>query len=76
VRSVRPGGWVVLGRMRPAPEPLAEAVGALRTLRGGGTTIDAKRAAELLEQAGCTDVHVPPPAGPSPLELVLGQRPR
>jgi SAM-dependent methyltransferase len=75
VRSVRPGGWVVLGRMRPAPNPLAEAVVALRTTRSGGTTIDAKRAADLLEQAGCTDVHVPPPAGPSPLEFVLGQRP-
>jgi SAM-dependent methyltransferase len=76
VRSVRPGGWVVLGRMRPPPDPLAEAVAAFRTTRSGGTTIDTKRAAALLEQAGCTDVHVPPPTGPSPLELVLGRRPR
>lgn len=73
--ALRPGGWVVLGRMRPAPSPLAAAVNELRTLRGGGCTVDADRALELLEKAGFDAVKVAPPAGPSPMELVLGQRP-
>jgi hypothetical protein len=47
----------------------------LRTIRGGGFDLDAKRAADLLERAGCTSVHTAPRMGPAPLELVLGQRP-
>ena len=42
-RAVRPGGWLVLGRMAPPPDPLAQAVSALRTIRGGGAEFDAKR---------------------------------
>jgi SAM-dependent methyltransferase len=76
VRAMRPGGWIVLGRMRPIPDPLAEAVASLRTLRGGGANIDTKRAIDLLESAGCGSVHAAPPNGPAPLEFVLGQRPR
>jgi SAM-dependent methyltransferase len=74
-RAMRPGGWIALGRPRPTPDPLAEATAALRWIRGGGCTLDAKRAVELLEHAGCTAVHAAQPAGPAPLELVLGQRP-
>jgi SAM-dependent methyltransferase len=75
--ALRPGGWVVLGRMRPPPDPLAEAVAALRTIRGGGSILDTAQAVALLQTAGCVQVHAaPPPAGgPAPLELVLGQRP-
>ena len=75
MRALRPGGWIVLGRMRPAPDPVAEATAALRTIRGGGCTLDARRAIDLLDDAGCSAVHAAPPAGPTPLELVLGQRP-
>jgi hypothetical protein len=35
--ALRPGGWLVLGRMAPPPEPLAQAVSTLRPIRGGGT---------------------------------------
>jgi SAM-dependent methyltransferase len=74
-RALRPGGWFALGRFRPSPDPLVEATAALRTIRSGGSDLDAKRVAELLEHAGCQSVHVVPPPGPMPLELVLGQKP-
>ena len=75
VRATRPGGWIVLGRFAPPPDPLAEATGTLRTIRGGGFDLDAKHAVELLQQAGCASVHAAPRVGPVPLELILGQKP-
>ena len=44
MRALRPGGWIVLGRMRPAPNPLAEATAALRTIRAGGIVLHPTRA--------------------------------
>ncbi len=73
-QAMRPGGWVVLGRFVKPPDALAEATATLRTIRGGGFDIDPERAAKLLEQAGCTAVHVAPRAGPTPIELILGQK--
>ena len=74
-RAVRPGGWLVLGRTAPPPDPLAQATFALRTIRGGGAEFDAKRLITSLETAGCTAVRVLPGQGPAPLEYVIGQRP-
>ena len=76
VDSLRPGGWVVLGLMLPPPDPLAAAIVELRTIRGGGCVVTTGRALELLEAAGATAAHSVPPQPPSPLELVIGQRPR
>jgi len=73
-RATRPGGWIVLGRLSPPPDPLAEAVGRLRTMRAGGTELDVKRGAGLLEGAGCRDVHVAAKDRPSPLDLLLGRK--
>jgi SAM-dependent methyltransferase len=73
-RATRPGGWIVLGRFSPPPNPLAAATGALRTVRGGGADIDTDRAIELLEKAGFTSAHAAPRTGPAPLELVVGQK--
>jgi len=75
LRAVRPRGWIVLGRFRTPADPLVAAIDNLRCTRGGGCVLEVKRALELLEHAGCTDVHVAPPTGPAPLELVLGQVP-
>jgi len=75
VRSLRTNGWIVLACMRSMPDPLAEAVATLRTIRAGGSVLDDKRLTELLEQAGCTSVHTVVPPGPAPMEFVLGQRP-
>jgi SAM-dependent methyltransferase len=73
-RAVRPGGWLVLGRMAPPPDPLAQATFALRTIRGGGAEFDTKRLITSLETAGCTAVRVLPHQGSAPLEYVIGQR--
>jgi SAM-dependent methyltransferase len=74
-RALRPGGWLVLGRMAPAPDRLAQAVSTLRTIRGGGADFDAKRLVTALEAVGCTAVRVLPRQGPAPMEYVIGQRP-
>jgi SAM-dependent methyltransferase len=74
-RAVRPGGWLVLGRMVPPTDPLAQKTTALRTIRGGGAEFDTKRLVAALETAGCTAVRVLPRQGPAPLEYVIGQRP-
>jgi len=74
-RAVRPGGWLVLGRMASPPDPVAQAVFALRTIRSGGAEFDTKRLITSLETAGCTAVRVLPRQGSAPLEYVIGQRP-
>ncbi len=73
-RALRPGGWLVLGRMAPPPDPLAQATSALRTIRGGGADYDAKRLVAALEAVGCTAVRVLPRQGPAPMEYVIGRR--
>jgi len=73
--SLRPGGSLVLGRMSPPPDPVAEATTALRTIRSGGSQLDAKRLCSALEAAGCQGVRVLPRRGSAPMEYVIGQRP-
>ena len=75
LRACVRGGWIVLGRFRTPADPLVAAIDNLRCTRGGGCVLEVKRALELLEHAGCTDVHVAAPTSPAPLELILGQRP-
>src|SRR5215470_10531298 len=76
VRSLRPGGWLVLGRMAPPPDPVAQAASKLRTIRGGGADFTAARLASALKAAGCADVGALPRTGPAPMEFIVGQRPR
>jgi SAM-dependent methyltransferase len=73
-RALRPGGWLVLGRMASPPDPLAQAVTTLRLIRGGGADFDAKRLVAALEAVGCTAVRVVPRQGPAPMEYVIGRR--
>src|SRR5262249_8737456 len=75
IRSLRPGGWLVLGRMAAPPDPVAEAAFVLKTIRGGGCDFDIKRLTSALEAAGCAGVRALPRQGPAPLEYVIGQRP-
>ena len=76
VRALRPGGWLVLGRMAPPPDPVAQAASALRTIRGGGADFAAARLVSALEAAGCADAGALPRRGPAPMEFIAGQRPR
>jgi SAM-dependent methyltransferase len=73
--AVQPGGWIVLGVNRPSPSPLAAATATLRYVRSGGTLLDRAQAEAILVGAGCEEVHTAPPAGPAPIEFVLGRRP-
>ncbi len=76
VDALRPGGWVALGRFESPPDPLAQATMAVRTIRGGGCTLDSKRSAELLRSAGFASVRDLERAGPAPIAFVIGQKPR
>jgi SAM-dependent methyltransferase len=76
VRALRPGGWLVLGRMAPPPDPVAQAASALRTIRGGGVDFTAPRLVSALEAAGCADAGALPRHGPAPMEFIVGQRPQ
>ena len=75
VRVLRPGGWLVLGRMAPPPDPVAQAASALRTIRGGGADFAAPRLVSALEAAGCVSAGALPRTGPAPMEFIVGQRP-
>ncbi len=55
--SLRPGGWLILGRYASPADPLAEAIGNLRTVRGGGTTLTDNDAIALLARAGLVSVR-------------------
>jgi len=74
-RSLQRGGWLVLGRMAPPPDPVAEATSSLKTIRNGGADFDEKRLTAALETSGCVGIRTLPRQGPSPLEYVIGQRP-
>jgi SAM-dependent methyltransferase len=73
--ALKPGGWVVVGTGRAAPDPLGNAVGSLRWIRGGGMLLDPKEAVGLLESVGFADAQIAPPGAPIPLDLVIGRRP-
>ena len=73
-RSLRPGGWLVLGRYAAPPEPLAEALADLRTVRGGGTPLSDDEAVALLEGGGLSKVRSVPSDWPTPIRFVAGQQ--
>lgn len=74
VKSVRPGGMVVIGRFEAPPEPLAAATSAYRHLRIGGHGLTAERSQDALRKAGCTSVWSPERTWPMPIELDVGRR--
>lgn len=74
--SLRPGGWLVLGRYAaPEQDPLAGALGDLRTIRGGGTVLTDSDAIDLLDRAGLADVRTVPADWSLPVRFVVGRRP-
>jgi precorrin-6B methylase 2 len=72
--SLRPGGWLILGRYAALTDPLAEALAELRTVRGGGSVLTDEEAIELLDRAGLTNVHALPGDWPLPVRFVAGRR--
>jgi predicted O-methyltransferase YrrM len=75
VRSVRPGGWIVLGRFLTPPAPVPAAMLQLRTYRFGGHLTDEERSIGLLTNAGCANVRVASAPPPMPMSFTFGQKP-
>jgi precorrin-6B methylase 2 len=74
VATMRPGAQIVLGRYTGSNDPLASALGDLRTIRSGGTLLDATDTRTLLEDAGLVDVREIERTWPAPLGLTAGRR--
>ncbi|MEY2431560.1 MAG: hypothetical protein QOC92_1285 [Acidimicrobiaceae bacterium] len=74
VAAMRPGAQIVLGRYAGPDDPVAGALGDLRTIRSGGTLLNGSDARALLEAAGLVDVHDVDRTWPAPIELTAGRR--
>jgi predicted O-methyltransferase YrrM len=74
IAATRPGGRVVMAHYEPPPGPLPRTTMRLRTIRDGGSVLDADGAAELLRDAGCQDVHSLARKSPVPIGFVTGQK--
>jgi predicted O-methyltransferase YrrM len=73
-RSLRPGGWLVLGRYAAPDAALPQALANLRTVRGGGTPLSDDEALALLAGGGLAKVHAVPSDWSAPIRFVAGQR--
>ncbi len=71
---LRPGGTLVVGTGAGGADSLEAAVDDLRTVRSGGSVINAADAAVRLERAGFDDVHEAQLGPDVPLRLVVGSR--
>jgi SAM-dependent methyltransferase len=74
VAAMRPGAHIVLGRYAGPDDPVAGALGDLRTIRSGGTLLTGFDTRALLEGAGLVDVHDVDRTWPAPIELTAGRR--
>jgi len=72
--ATRPGGQVVMAHYEPPPDPLPRTTMRLRTIRDGGSVLDADGAAEQLRSAGGKDVHSLTRTWPIPIGFVTGQK--
>jgi len=75
VAAMRPGAQIVLGRYAGPDDPLAGALGDLRTIRSGGALLNPSDTRALLEDAGLVDVREIDRTWPAPLGLTAGRRP-
>jgi SAM-dependent methyltransferase len=75
VAAMRPGAQIVLGRYAGSDDPLAGALGDLRTVRSGGTLLNPSDTRALLEGAGLVDVREIERTWPAPIGLTAGRRP-
>ena len=72
--AMRPGAQIVLGRYAGPDDPVADALGSLRTIRSGGALLNGCDTRALLERAGLVDVHEVDRRWPAPIELTAGRR--
>ena len=74
VRSLVPGGWLILGHGKFAEDPLNDALTRFKTVSYGGTPLDGPQAQSLLEQAGLHHVSTFPTPEGAPA-ITVGRRP-
>jgi hypothetical protein len=74
VAAMRPGAQIVLGRYVGPDDPVAGALGDLRTIRSGGTLLDGPETGALLDGTGLVDVHELDRTWPAPIALAVGRR--
>jgi precorrin-6B methylase 2 len=74
IAAMRPGAQIVLGRYAGPNDPVAGALGNLRTIRSGGTLLNGSDTRALLQGAGLLDVHDVDRRWPAPIELTAGRR--
>ena len=72
---LRPGGTLVVGTMQGDEHALDAAVDGLRTVRSGGSVVDAADARTRLERAGFSDVRELDHGVDAPLRLTVGTKP-
>ena len=73
--ALKPGGWLLFGAFAAPPDPLAQRVAALRTIRSGGSAAGAEETVERLAAAGFTDVRALERDWETPVGFVAGRRP-
>jgi 2-polyprenyl-3-methyl-5-hydroxy-6-metoxy-1,4-benzoquinol methylase len=74
VSVMRSDGQIVLGRYTGSDDPLANALGDLRTIRSGGALLGPDDTRRLLEHAGLVGVREIERTWPAPLGLTVGHR--
>jgi len=71
-RSLQPGGWIVFALYAPAPDPLGQALAALRVVRSGGHPWTTQEIEELLRSLKFEQIESFPVGI---VLLVVGRRP-
>lgn len=74
IAATLPGGRVVMAHYEPPSDPLPRTTMRLRTIRDGGSVLEAGGAAGLLRGAGCQDVHPLARTWPMPIGFVTGRK--
>jgi SAM-dependent methyltransferase len=75
VGALRPGGWVVVGRFDPPPDPVARASSALGVVRDGGALLGDDEVLAMLRDAGCAEATRLDHGRPVPMGLFGGRKP-
>ncbi len=74
-RALRPGGWLLPGTFAAPPDPLAQALADLRTVRSGGHPWQGDDLVRELGDAGLTEAHEVQRTWAAPARLFAARRP-
>lgn len=74
-RCLRSNGWVAFGVYGGPPDPIAQDLANLRTIRSGGHPWSPSEAVDAVTSSGFTNVHEVQRTWNAPVRLIVGQRP-